>query len=262
MCLNSSRAPVSLDQARAVEPVDVLAGPHGALPVARSAQHHRPLAPALEVVRRPQDDAALVAVRVQVRRHAHLEVRASQPRGVRAGARVRLVGGAGGFAGRVAGDGHGGGQRGGDGREGDQAGGGQGRERVARAIAQERRHRVAAVVEDPAQVAAHERHVRERPERSVRDRVAHAVDEQRAAVDGLEECACAPRCGTGREPGSRRTGAAAPRCRSPWSTGPGSGAAPASTRRRAPADSCSGRGSRIRKRSHGGVICSRLSASP
>ena len=78
-----------------------------------------------------QDGATLVAIRVQVRRHAHLEVRASQPRGVGAGARVRLVGGAGGFAGRAARGGHGGGQRGGDGRQSDQTGGGQGRERVA-----------------------------------------------------------------------------------------------------------------------------------
>ena len=58
------------------------------------------------------------------------EIRASQPRGVWAGARIRLVGGAGGFAGRASRSGHGG-QRGGDGRQSDQTGGGQGRERVA-----------------------------------------------------------------------------------------------------------------------------------
>ena len=133
-----------------------------------------------------QDRAPLVAVGVQVRRHAHLEVRASQPRGVWR----RCTGSARRRRGRARRPGCPRRPRRRPARRRRPAERSDGRRARPRkgsgAIAQERRHRIAAVVEDPAQVAAHERHVREHPERAVRDRVAHAVDQQRAALDGLE----------------------------------------------------------------------------
>src|SRR6185503_17303313 len=61
-------------------------------------------------------------------------------------------------------------------------------------LSQQRGYGVAAVVEDPAQVAAHERDVGERAQGSVRDRVSHTVGEQCAAVDGLEVVRVLPHC--------------------------------------------------------------------